>query len=295
MLPDILKRIVSAKYILERAAKMQDESGEMGTALSLLLMHDSVEMLMHAVVDHLQLKKKFEFMSFWTVIKESGRPEPPDHTPMDSLNKLRVNLKHHANLPNPRTVRDLLPRVRGFFENVLTAYCSVDYASVSLVDLVPDQGIRSMLHEAEGKFASGDKSGALISLRVTLHEIEKPKGKVLPALHAPPKPRLPSEMARGGWDQYLNQLHSFMDQCASWVNSAMLGVDPVRYAMFVRSTPTLQWSVSGKYTAIMTRSYDNASQSEFSDLVNFLIEYAVKANDAYIPVVTTPVKEQEPA
>jgi hypothetical protein len=114
-------------------------------------------------------------------------------------------------------------------------------------------------------------------------------------LQAPPKPRLPSEMARGGWDQYLNQIHSFMDQCASSINSAMLGVDPVRYAMFVRSTPTLQWSMSGKHTTIMTRSYDNVSWDEFSKLVDFLIDYAVKANEAYISVGAPPTEEQEPA
>jgi hypothetical protein len=69
----------------------------------------------------------------------------------------------------------------------------------------------------------------------------------------------------------------------------MVGVDPVRYAMFVRSTPTLQWSVSGKHTTIMTRSHDNVSQGEFSDLVDFLIDYAVKANDAYILAWTMPI------
>jgi hypothetical protein len=52
MLPDILKRIVNAKYILERATRIQSEANDMSIAVSLLLMHDAVELLMHAVVDH---------------------------------------------------------------------------------------------------------------------------------------------------------------------------------------------------------------------------------------------------
>ena len=76
---------------------------------------------------------------------------------MNSLNKLRVGLKHNGNLPHPQTVRDLLPRVRGFLENVLTVYCKLSYSDVSLVDLVPDKEVRFLLHDAQNKFSSGEK------------------------------------------------------------------------------------------------------------------------------------------
>src|ERR1700728_3911797 len=100
MLPDILKRIVNAKYILERAARIQAESNEMSLSISLLLIHDAVELMMIAVLDHLQVpsKTKREFMDFWPDIKKAGHPEPPDSVPMSSLNKLRVGLKHNGNL-----------------------------------------------------------------------------------------------------------------------------------------------------------------------------------------------------
>jgi len=150
MLPDIHKRVLNAKYVLERATRMQDESGEMSLSLSLLLMHDAVELLMLAVLDHLRIsaKKNREFMDFWPLIRDAGRPEPPDRIPMDSLNKLRVGLKHYGNLPNPQTVRDLLPRIQGFFENVLQGYCGLSYPDLSPIDLVPDPEVRSLLHEA---------------------------------------------------------------------------------------------------------------------------------------------------
>jgi hypothetical protein len=151
MLPDIHRRVVTAKYILERAARIQSENNEMSKAVSLLLMHDAVELLMHGVLDHLSIKKKFEFMGFWSAVKDAGHPEPQDHAPMETLNKLRVGLKHSGILPRSQTVQELLPRTRGFFENVLKAYCSIDYASVSLIDLVSDQEVRSTLSEAQSR------------------------------------------------------------------------------------------------------------------------------------------------
>ena len=64
----------------------------MSLSVSLLLMHDAVELLMLAVLDHMQIapKKNREFMDFWPLVRDSGRQEPPDKIPMDCLYKLRV-------------------------------------------------------------------------------------------------------------------------------------------------------------------------------------------------------------
>jgi hypothetical protein len=64
------------------------------------------------------------------------------------------------------------------------------------------------------------------------------------------------------------------------MNAAMIGVDPVRYAAFVRNTPNIQWAMSGKYTVIMTRTYDKVSESDFTEMLDFLIEYALNASEA---------------
>lgn len=288
MLPDIHRRIVNAKYVLGRAARVQQEGHEMAIAVSLLLMHDAVELLMHAVLDHLGLKKKFEFMGFWPAIKEAGHPEPPDHTPLDTLNKLRVGLKHHAILPRMQTVQELLPRVRGFFENVLRMYCTLDFNSLSLVDLISDQQVRASLLDAQAKFDAGDKPGALTDLKMSLHQIQHPEGKRLPLLQAPSSPRMPAEMARAGWNQYLNQLHSFLDQTATRMNAAMLDIDPTQYAAFLRNTPSIQWSVSGNPTVIHGSTHTQVSGDDFVRFVDFLIDYALKAEQAYVRVAKAP-------
>jgi len=282
MLPDIHRRVVNAKYVLERAAKIQEESNEMSLSISLLLMHDAVELLMLAVLDHLQLaaKKRREFMDFWSDIKQAGHAEPPDFVPMESLNKLRVGLKHNGNLPHPQTVRDLLPRVLGFFENLLKAYCGLSYSDVSLIGLVADQEVRSLLHDAQKKFSSGEKAEALTNLKIALHKLEHLKGKHMSLLQAPGKPSLPSEVAKAGSGKYLDELHSFLRESALRMNTVMLGVDPARYGSFVRNTPNVQWSVSGKPTVIHSSTYAAVSEPDFSEMINFLIDYALKVSEA---------------
>ena len=175
---------------------------------------------------------------------------------------------------------------------MLKAYCSIDYATVSLIDLISEQEVRSTLQDAQNKFTSGDKETALTGLRIALHQIENPKGKRLPLLHAPVKPKLSAEVGRAGWDPYLIQLHAFLDQAAARMNAVMLSVDPTRYAKLLRSTPSVQWSISGKPTVIRTRTYDNFSDEDFADLLEFLIDYALKAEEAYFRVATGPAAQR---
>jgi hypothetical protein len=77
-------------------------------------------------------------------------------------------LKHYGNLPNPQTVRELLPRARGFFENVLRAYCEITYENVSLIDLVPEREVRARLKESRQKFLDGDGPTAMTDLKIAL-------------------------------------------------------------------------------------------------------------------------------
>ncbi|MGD0347385.1 MAG: hypothetical protein ABSA85_11550 [Terracidiphilus sp.] len=284
---DIYRKIVNAKYVLERAASIQAERNEMSQSVSVLLMHDAVELLMIAVLDHLNVvvPKKPEFMDFWGLVKQATQRDPPDKTAMRSLNTVRVGLKHNGVLPNLNEVRDLLTRARGFFENILRSYCNVSYAGVSLVDLVPDQDVRATLIEARRKFVSGDKDHAMVDLQLAFHKLQQPEGKTLPKLLAPNAPTLPSEVRRAGWGRYLDQLHSFLAINASVTNALMLGIDPYRYSDFVRSGPVLQWSVAGTYTVQFWKSYENVSLERFDELIAFLIDYALKVSEAYIPKI----------
>lgn len=280
ILPDIRKRIVNAKWVLEKAARTQNGTNEMDLAVSLLLMHDAVELLMLAVLDHLQvsIKKKRDFMDFWPDLKQAGHPEPPDHLAMESLNKLRVGLKHSGNLPHPQAVRDLMPRVRGFFENVLATYCDLAYAGVSLVDLVHNTEARTLLLDAQNLFASGNKEEAVTKLRIAFDKLEQALDQNR-FLKAPRQPGLPSDLARTNIErEFLRPLFKFLDQCAHRTNLLALGIDPFRYSDFVQRTPDIVWTVDGTPHVHHWHMYESVTPDIFSDMVNFVVDYSIKTS-----------------
>jgi len=287
MLPDIYRKIVFAKYVLERSEGTARDSNDAGLSVCLLLMHDAAELLMLAVVDHLQVRvqKRREFMDFWIELQPPAHPLPPDRLAMESMNKMRVQLKHNGSLPNGQEVRNLLPRVREFFENVLKTYCDLDYAKVSLLDLVEDSKVKTHLASARHKFANADKLGAMTDLQIALHHLENPTDKLLPKLYAPRKPSLPHEISRLGWGDYLTKVHEFMQECASRTNALMFGIDPVRYARFTRLGPSVLWNVKGDLVQVQHwTQYDDLPENVFEEQVSFLIDYALKASESYISI-----------
>ena len=104
---------------------------------------------------------------------------------------------------------------------------------------------------------------------------------MLPRLRAPNKPSLSSELNRAV-GPYLDQLHTFLAQVAARTNAIALGIDPIRYAHFMRSTPTLLWSMAGTYQAQLWEAYDQLTLDDYENLSLFLIEYALRAEEAYI-------------
>lgn len=285
MLVDIQRRIVNAKYIFEKAVAIQSEPSDMNLSIALLLAHDAIELLMLAVLDHVNAKPnaRRNFMDFWPEMKLVTSVEPPDLIPMEALNKLRVGLKHNGNLPHSQTVRDLIPRCKGFFENVLKAYCGLNYQDVSIIDMLPDPEVISLLKKSETDFESGDQFNAMLNLKFAFHKIERPEGKILPFLKAPEAPSVPYELRDFGIAEYLRQLHSFLEESAKTTNAMLLKIDRLLYARYLEEGPYIQWTMDGRPHVHSRDDYQGLTREEYERWKSFVIDYAFKAIDAYIP------------
>jgi len=146
--PDLIKRITYSKYLLRRATSLQGEGNELATAEALLIAHDAAEMLMRVVTDFLGASPPKEFMNFWNNVAEKTKTsEPPHRGTMDRLNNLRIGFKHKGNLPNRTVVEGLLPIVTSFCLDIATLYLRIDYESISLADLIPNDEARKELVE----------------------------------------------------------------------------------------------------------------------------------------------------
>ncbi|MGI4756596.1 MAG: hypothetical protein ACRYGF_07075 [Janthinobacterium lividum] len=285
MLPDILQRVVNAKYILERAFLIQDEESEAGSSIALLLAHDAVEMLMLAALDHVGAKpsSKRNFMDFWADMKRATDREPGDRIPLESLNKLRVGLKHNGNQPHQQTVKALLPRCKGFFENVLSGYCNLQYASISLLDLIGDLEVAALIKKAEESFSSGQKDHAMMHLKFAYYRILDPVDRYLPLITVPKKPPTSRALQQLGLDKYFADLSSFLSQSVSTTNANILKVDHANYMEYNVIGPGIIWSWAGIAQVQFMQSFAHFTAEDFSRWKVFLVDFALKAQSAYLP------------
>jgi hypothetical protein len=269
---DIQKRLLYAKYLLSRARSAQSERSELGVAVCLLLMHDAVEMLMLAIVDHLQvlMPKNWKFMDFWAEIKKS-HTEPPQRILMDSLNKMRVSLKHNGIPPNAQKVRDLLPRVETFCEDVAKSYLDgMEFSDLSLADLVANDDVRNTLREAQQALAGGDKDDAFTKLRIAFDKLYREVSTEVSLIRKPGKGRTGHPT-----------LDKAVEQCVQMLNVLMLGIDPIKYRFFVSNTPIVSWTLSGKCQVVLRSSYEDVPDGVFETCFDFVVEVSLKISELF--------------
>jgi hypothetical protein len=262
------KRLLYAKYLLERAKLAQHERADLGFAVSLLLMHDATEMVMLSVLDELNLMPKGQqtpqFTEFWSAVerydKEHGLSrEAPSRQGMSAMNRARVALKHHGILPNPETARDFLPRVEVFCEEISRTYMNVEFAALSLADLISNVEVRNLLKQAEQEFASGDKGSALSNLKLSFIKLERSLGLGQIRINSDDEEVVKAVKALG---------HT--------VDMLSIGIDPIRYRFFHANTPVVHVMMAGNHQTVFTRTYDNFSEQTFETLVQFVVESALR-------------------
>jgi hypothetical protein len=182
------------------------------------------------------------------------------------------------------TIRQLkiLPSEAKVFENLLSAYCDLVYADVSLVEMITDSEVVALIKKAEDSFRAGDRSSAMLHLKFAFHKIAHPEGKYLPLLTAPEAPTISSELRATGFAPYFKQLHSFLNESSQTANANLLKIDRGLYVAFQKSSPFIRWSMTGTAIAQSSTDHRGLSGEEFHAWREFIIDYAFKAQAAYL-------------
>jgi hypothetical protein len=138
-------------------------------AEALLRVHDAVEIFQLVVLDNLGVSGKFEFMDFWGKVRTKTDKEPPYKDRFGQLNHMRVGFKHKAIVPNLSDLREVAAVVLPFFNEVCRDVLQVDFARLSLAELVEDRGVRERLAKAEDLINSQRYDDALAEIAIALH------------------------------------------------------------------------------------------------------------------------------
>ncbi len=196
---------------------------------------------------------------------------------MSQLNSLRVGLKHRGTLPHVQTVRDLTPRVEAFCEEVTKSLLDLDFADLSLADLIDNEEVRNTLREAQEALNNDDKDQAFTKVRIAFDKIHGEISKDIPLITELRRTHLSRAELSDDLERYLYNLHDAVAECIETLNVSMLGIDPVRYTFFLSCTPHISWALAGNYQVNITQDYNRMPEDAFQTCFEFVVDVALNA------------------
>ena len=289
----IIKRLAFIKYILGQG-NYQSQQPEPMCASSLLNFHDSTELFLHLIAEELNTKTDDNLMKYWDNINpkliELGKSELTQKESMRRLNKARVSLKHHGNLPSKLDIGDFRTLTNVFFQENTKNIFDIDFDSISMIGLINNQRVKDLLQKAEQEFKEGklQNCGENLSLAfiVLMEDYEESKKE---------QDYASSPFDFGDGSRYQNSffmnidrndpLRNFIDSTVYSMNSLRLavkilsfGIDYKKYAKFSILVPELSFNIAGK-PMVLSNIRNNFSEDDFEYCYNFIIESALKLQE----------------
>jgi len=138
--------LLLSKAMLEAGEAVARSQGPFDSSIGLLLLHDAVECALHVTATQAGSPsvKIGAFADYWKAISDL-----PMKIEMDRMNRARVDLKHHMNTPDRDDVEEHFRNARSLLSKIAFQFYKLDFETLSLVSIVPDDHVRSRLENAE--------------------------------------------------------------------------------------------------------------------------------------------------
>ncbi len=162
--PHTLERLAFIRYLYELGLS-QAAQPEPASSTSVLSWHDAAELFLRLAADHLQrnLPSNVNFMDYWNQIKPAmpAGADLPGKVGMGNLNEIRRTLKHYGVLPSKDSIERSSVAVTAFFTEATELIFGLTFASIDLIDIVPQDDVKSYLRLADDCARQGDLATAL--------------------------------------------------------------------------------------------------------------------------------------
>lgn len=170
--PTAVRRLAFIRY-LHRLADGQAQLPDPQSAVSLLMLHDAVESLLLLVADHYGVASQ-KFEDYWKVLAPRVPGGLTGFRGMQRLHRSRNDFKHNGVVPSSSTITLAGADAATFMAATVQAVFGVDYADVSMVDVVSQAKVRADLRAAEVEQAGGRTRLAMVKLRDAFDELFEP-------------------------------------------------------------------------------------------------------------------------
>lgn len=166
----MLRGLAFVRHLYALGLRQSSQSGPVA-ATSILTFHDAVEMLLVLGLkqhDRYRGARAYQFNDYWTELQEAGL-EVSQRGTMEDLNRTRVNLKHHAQVPSRATIEAARVHVRDFFIENTALILGVNFEDVSLSSIVTYDKPRTHLEQAERHMSAGEHEAAIKEIAFAFH------------------------------------------------------------------------------------------------------------------------------
>jgi len=172
---DVRRRLAYIRY-LHHLGVEQTRLPQPQSSTSVLMFHDAVEAFLLLAAEHLGASSTFQFEKAWETFRKHGAGvELPVEPGMKRLNRVRVALKHHGAHPDQPTIEQLRTDTTTFLDTGTTVVFDLDYATVTMTDVISQDSVRELARKAETASASGDHIGAMVALTDAIDALFDPR------------------------------------------------------------------------------------------------------------------------
>ena len=288
--PTILKRLSFIKSLFQLGVKQSKQKPPLDS-ISILMLHDSVELFLHLSTEVLNSNRKTNigFLEYWEVINRNLTGQQlSQKNQMNRLNKARVNLKHHGILLNKSDIESFRINVTDFYNDNFPLIFGIDFGEISIIDLIDNLDVRDILKNAIILFQQKnfDRSYEHLSLafRILILDFEsdfKPHRYELFGIEYF-SPSCDLEEIRPD----LEELSSRIDNINSIMKYLIYGIDVKNYIKFSLLTPDVYFK-RGNYKnyeiyaplPVSGKNKKNISQNQFDFCIDFIIDSALKLQE----------------
>lgn len=163
-----MHKLLLARRLYELSRENLSSANDLSLGIGVNLLQDAVEAFLLAVSESVNagIQSGTNFDRYFDLINAKiGPKELPFRARLVALNKLRVNSKHYRLAPAKSEAEGLLVTVREFLDEVTNSVLGLNFATISLIDLIRDGEPKNLLREAEAAFHGEDFEVCLVNCR----------------------------------------------------------------------------------------------------------------------------------
>lgn len=174
--PTILQRLAFIKNLYELGVR-QAKLPRPLSAMSVLTLHDAIEMFLHLTCVHLEIRNaqaNTSFDQYWAKIRDGSDPsiDLGHEFEMKKLNRTRVNLKHHGEFPTEDMIARYTTLASEFLEeSTPLVFGGILLAEVSMIEYVFSEKAKIHLRRADAHLAKGNTRDAAIEVAISFEAL----------------------------------------------------------------------------------------------------------------------------